>query len=153
CCGEVLDPNNLAWDNWLPDDLADLSDEERSERIVFESRVFIVANGYGTAARVILPITLDTGHTVTLGVWMSPDDPETMGETAREGGDPWIGYAFTGKLLNAVHPWPETSHTKITAQGFADRELARVVDAEDPVLKRVLTEKWPHRVVVDARGA
>lgn len=57
---------------------------------------------------------------MTLGVWMALDDPETMVNTAQQGGDPWIGYTFTGTLLNAVKPWPETSHTRITGRGFVD---------------------------------
>jgi hypothetical protein len=136
-----------------PDDFAALSAEERAAGVVFESRAFIVAEGFGAAARVILPIGLDTGHTVTLGVWVAPHDPDTMARTAREGGAAWVGYTFTGTLLNAVRPWPETVHTEITARGLVDGELARVVDAADPLLKRVLTEKWPHQDVVDARRA
>lgn len=51
CCGEVLDANNLAWDFRQPDDFGDLTAEERAKAITFESRIFIVAEGYGTAAR------------------------------------------------------------------------------------------------------
>lgn len=61
---------------------------------------------------------------MTLGVWMALDDPETMVNTAQQGGDPWIGYTVTGTLLNAVEPWPETSHTGITGRGFVDGRLA-----------------------------
>ncbi|MFS8101956.1 hypothetical protein LFM09_32990 [Lentzea alba] len=153
CCGDELSADNLAWDFVQPDDFANLSAKQRAKAITFESRVFIVAEGFGAATRVILPISLDTGHTVTLGVWVAPHDPDTMTRTAREGGAAWVGYRFTGTLLNAVEPWPEVIHTELTAQGFADGELARVVDAENPLLQRVLTEKWPHQAVVGARRA
>ena len=153
CCGETLSADNLAWDFLQPDDFAELSAKQRAAAITFESRAFIVAEGFGAAARVILPIGLDTGHPVTLGVGVAPHAPDTMARTARQGGSAWVGYTFTGTLLNAVEPWPETIHTEITARGLVDGELARVVDAADPLLKRVLTEKWPHRDVVGARRA
>jgi hypothetical protein len=48
-----------------------LSDEQRTTCIQTWTRQVVQADGYGSAIRVILPIPLDTGNLVTLGVWLA----------------------------------------------------------------------------------
>ncbi|GAB3873414.1 hypothetical protein GCM10029964_013630 [Kibdelosporangium lantanae] len=147
CCGVELGPDNLAWNYELPQVFAGATADELADAFDFRSDAFLVTRRYGVAIRVILPIRLDNDRTATLGVWMSleGEDANRVNAAARDGGEAWIGCTFTGQLLNEVRPWPETCYARITALASEDRTLARVVDSEDPVVKRMLTETWPHR--------
>src|SRR5882757_430264 len=115
CCGKVLGPNELAVDYTWPDPLADLPAATRDAAIEFYSGVFLVSK-YGVAIRVILPVHLDSGHPVTIGVWLSLHgaDGDRVNTAAREGGDAWIGCTFTGMILNDIQPWPGTYGARAT---------------------------------------
>lgn len=155
CCGADVGAENLAWDYTWPDVLADMPADERETLVRHSSRVFVVAEGYGVATRVILPIKLDNDRTATLGVWVNlaggGEQAWQIDQAVTQGGDAWIGYRITGELLNAVEPWPEVYFTEVTAVGVADGKIARVVDGTDPTLRRVLTETWPHQEFLRTR--
>jgi hypothetical protein len=85
----------------------------------------IAGQDFGGTLRVILPIGLDTGDTVPFEVWVVIDSDDLSKVASQLDPDGWTGQTCRGVLLNAVEPWPE-----------------------HPVLKRVLSEKWPRRTVV-----
>ncbi|WP_329054011.1 DUF2199 domain-containing protein [Amycolatopsis sp. NBC_01488] len=153
CCGKKLDPGHLAWNYVWPDLLAVLAKRERKKALRFHSDAFLVADGFGAAIRVILPIHLDSGHTATLGVWLGLDgeDANRVNSAARDGGAAWIGCTFDGTLLNHVPPFPDTYYSRITAVASEERTLARVTDSADEAFKRILTGTWPHAEFLRAR--
>jgi hypothetical protein len=155
CCGKVLDADSLAWDYPLPDDLAVLSEEERAASIQTWTRQIVQADGYGSAIRVILPIPLDTGDLVTLGVWLAiggAAEWDRVLDAARAGGDAWSGTTFTGRLLNAVDPWPDVYLAEAVAVVPGPNKVPRITDSANELLRRVLTGPWTHKEVVGARA-
>ncbi|MDT7797114.1 MAG: hypothetical protein QOI78_547 [Actinomycetota bacterium] len=121
CCGSVLDPDGQAWDYILPDSLSELSPRKLKKVLRFDSGVF-------------------------LGVWLGLDgeDANRVNSAARDGGDAWIGFSYTGLLLNEVRPWSGTRGLRVTATASEDWTAARVTDSEDHRIKQILTRTWPH---------
>jgi hypothetical protein len=154
CCGKVLDADNLAWDYLLPDDLMVLSDDERSAVIRVATGQIVQAAGYGNAIRAILPIPLDTGEEVTLGVWLAITEAEEWNrvlDAAKAGGEAWAGTTFTGKLLNAVQPWRNVYLAEAVAVAPGPDKVPRITASPDRLLNRVLTGPWTHKKVVRSR--
>lgn len=149
-CGKPLGAHNLAWDYPIPDPVTD-----REDAIVVRTEQVITAQGLGSYVRVILPIPVDTGHEVTLGVWMAITDGALWDRilgAGRAGGDAWAGLEFTGRLAVAVRPWPEVFGNRATARVPGVDTVPRVVASVDEPLTRVLAGDWPEQWVVEARG-
>jgi hypothetical protein len=124
----------------LPYDLAALSHEERTACIQTSTRQIVQADGNRSAIRVILPIPLDTGDLVRLGVWLALDGAEwdRVLDAAKAGGTAWSGTAFTGRLLNAVEPWPIVYLADATAIAPGPNKVARVTGSTNELLGRVI---------------
>lgn len=155
CCGKVLGPQNLAWDYPLPDDLAKLTERELAECLTVNTGQIVVAEGYGNAIRVILPVPLDTGHTATFGVWLAitaEAEWHRVVDAAGGRGEPWPGCTFTGRLLNAVAPWPEIYLASATATAPEANKVARIVASSHDKLGQVLIGPWSQHHVVAARS-
>ncbi|MFF4879530.1 hypothetical protein [Micromonospora sp. NPDC000668] len=151
----VLDADNLAWDYPLPDDLAALAEKERTASIQTLTRQIVQADGYGSAIRVILPIPLDTGDLITLGVWLAitpAAEWDRVLSAAQAGGDAWSGTTFAGVLLNAVEPWPDVYLAEAVAVVPGPNKVPRITDSASELLRRVLTGPWSHKEVVGARA-
>ncbi|QRP45915.1 hypothetical protein [Amycolatopsis sp. FDAARGOS 1241] len=67
CCGKPVSADNLAWDYEWPAPFAELP----AAQLLLRSESFIRTRDFGSAIRVILAVKLDSGHTSTLGVWLS----------------------------------------------------------------------------------
>jgi hypothetical protein len=155
CCGKQLGPNNLAWDYLLPDDLARLPEDELERCLLTSTGQIIVAEGFGNAIRVILPVALDTGHTATFGVWLAISEAaewHRIVDSAGGRGEPWPGNTFTGRLLNAVAPWPGIYLTRAVAVAPGQNKVARIAKSPDRELRRVLSRQWSQAEVVAARA-
>ncbi|MEU7826658.1 DUF2199 domain-containing protein [Catellatospora sp. NPDC049133] len=154
CCGEPLPPGNLAWDLEMPDPVAYLDDDDRAQRTLFESeQVFNIA-GLGAFIRVILPVPVEHDRTATFGVWLCvPDAKEwtRINEAARKGGSAWAGITFEGRLATALQPWPDVFGAWTRAVVPGPDQVPRLVHSHDPLLARVLTERWPEELI-RARG-
>jgi hypothetical protein len=155
CCGLPLGPDNLAWNYEWPDDLARLSGRKRRKVVRAATGMVVVATGYGNAVRAILPIPLDDGREVTLGVWLGldPADFERVCEAGATGGDAWTGLRFAGVLLNAVAPWDGVLLKPATATASEPGKVARITESADPALAAVLTGPSPHAEVLRHRGS
>lgn len=63
-CGDALDPEHPGFDIALPHLIAELSEQERGERVLVDTGAVMVADGIGNFLKVRLPIGLDDGRTV-----------------------------------------------------------------------------------------
>lgn len=118
------------------------------------TRQIVQADEYGSAVRAILPIPLDTGDLVTLGVWLALNGAEwdRVLDAARAGLSAWSGITFTGRLLNAVEPWPNVYLADATAIAPSPDRVARITGSTNELLGRVIAGPWTHKEVVAARA-
>ncbi|MDX8054525.1 GNAT family N-acetyltransferase [Lentzea sp. BCCO 10_0798] len=134
-----------------PDDFAQWTELDRYATATWYDGRVLAVQDFGTTIRVVLPISLDTGHTVLFEVWVVVDFDEgsELGAELEAGG--WSGATAKGLLLNVVEPWPEVYGAPVTFAGRPGEWLPRITGSEQPVLRRVLTEKWPVSVLALGR--
>jgi hypothetical protein len=107
--------------------------------------------GIGAFVRVLVPVHLTGGYKVTFGAWLGvhPDDLRRAYEVWPT--DDYSALALEGHLANMLPPWEaETIARPMTAAVRNTDEFPYAENSTDPFLQRVLTEEWPHELVLAA---
>ncbi|WP_405061620.1 DUF2199 domain-containing protein [Kribbella sp. NBC_01505] len=147
-CGQSIDGAHQNVRFTLPDPVLELPAAEAtpgtwmSHGTARES-VMMQVPGAGPFVRVLLPIQLDQGHTLTYGVWLavSPDDLQRTFATWWE--PEYADLRLNGLLANSIHPW-DLLYTPATATVRNPNETPYLTTSPDPSLTTVLTTTWPH---------
>ena len=113
-----------------------------------KSAVMMQVPGIGAFVRALLRVQLDTGDTVTYGVWLAvhPDDLQQI--SAAWDTPAYLDLAFDGILANAVPPWgllAEPVHAVVRDR----RHTPYCESSEHELFQRVLTESWQPDAVLD----
>ena len=109
------------------------------------------APGVGAFIRALLPVALSGGFTVTFGVWLAVHPDELWRAFAIWWEPEYETLAFDGRLANAVPPWGLLA-APVRAV-VRDRNQTPYCDSSsDERLEAVLTNEWPHDLVLDAIG-
>ncbi|MGQ5262850.1 DUF2199 domain-containing protein [Micromonospora sp. ZYX-F-536] len=90
CCGDSLEPGHPAANFQLPDAIAQLDDDELRRLVDTHTYVVLTVQGHGSYLRVILPVPLDDGRTVTFGVWVAVSE-----ESFYRARDSWASEAYS----------------------------------------------------------
>jgi len=154
CCGQRVPEGNLAWDYPEPDPLFFLSEEERAIRLTVQTPQVVIVKGLGNFIRAILPVPVEHDREATFGVWLNIPELHEWNRViaaASRGGDAWGGVKFAGRLATAVHPWPEVFGSWTQAVVPGPDTVPRLVHSTDPLLAKVLTDRWPEETIRSAR--
>ena len=113
--------------------------------------VMMQTPGVGAFVRVLLPVRLTGGHTVTFGVWLGvhPDDLQRAYEVWWE--PEYTGLVLTGLLANPLPVWGLLG-APVTAVVRHPDETPYCDSSTDQRLADVLSREWPHDPVLDALG-
>jgi hypothetical protein len=155
CCGEPLPAGNLAWDLEEPDPVVYLDEAERADRISAQTDQGFCVQGLGNFIRVILPAPVEHDRTATFGVWLcitAAADWRRIMAAGSRGGSAWAGLTFEGRLASAIEPWPDIFGAWTRAVVPGPGKVPRLVHSHDPLLARVLTERWPEDLIRSSRG-
>lgn len=110
--------------------------------------VMMMVPTVGTFVRVLLPVQLTGGYTVTFGAWLGvhPDDLQRAFSvwTAPE----YVDLRLEGRLANALPAW-DVFAVPAEAVVRDPEETPYIVHSSDELLNRVLTEAWPHEKILD----
>jgi hypothetical protein len=155
-CGDALDPQRPGFELSMPHLIAELSEEERRQRVRADAGAMIIADGVGNFLKVRLPVHLDDGRTVNFLVWAYLE-AAVIDEYVRRVHEGTLGgFQFEGLFCNAVEPWGEKllrAPVVLGGQRHNDDGSIRnteVLNSSDPLLMRVLTESWPANLVLMA---
>ena len=158
-CGAPLDPQRPGFDLPLPYLIAELSDAERQTKVRVDTGAMMIADGVGNFLKVRLAVALDDGRTVVFRTWVYLES-DVIEEFVRRVHDGSLGgFRFEGLFCNAVEPWGEALLQAPVVLGgqqqYEDGSIAitEVLDTSDPLLKRVLTERWSAQLVLGSRTA
>jgi hypothetical protein len=113
--------------------------------------VLLQVQGVGAFVRVLLPIHLTGGYTITVGTWLGvhPDDLRRAWEVWWE--PEYAALRFEGYLANAVPPWGEDVLARPATAGVRDENQAPYISSsEDRLLSSVLQDEWPHEPILVA---
>lgn len=156
-CGGRLDAEHPGFELAMPHLLAELSEEERRERVLAETDAMIIAKDVGNFLKVRLPIRLDDGRTVVYLAWVYLKAAVIDDFVQRAENGTLNGHRFEGLLCNAIDPWGEdVLRAPVVLGGQRINEddsvrLSEVLESSDPLLNKVLTETWPAAYVLGDR--
>ncbi|HEY7138869.1 MAG TPA: DUF2199 domain-containing protein [Methylomirabilota bacterium] len=149
-CGRLLDEHRRHLRFRLPQPVLEVPEGERAER-TWGNDVLMQVREVGSFVRVLVPVRLTGGYTVTYGAWLfvRPED-------LRHAWEVWWTpeYAqlrLAGLLANMLPAWESHTYGKPLAIAVRDPESAPyAVDSSDDFMRRVLQDEWPHEPILDA---
>jgi hypothetical protein len=106
----------------------------------------------GAFVRVLLPVHLTGGYTLTFGLWIAVH-PDDLQRAFRVWWTPeYSQFKLSGWLGNAVPPWGLLA-APVSAIVRNPDETPYCDESAEPTLARILTDEWPHEEVLSALPA
>ncbi len=141
----------------LPDSVLALPDQERTAGTWMThstpgESVMMQSPGVGAFVRVLLPIQLTGGYSLTYGLWLgvSPTDLKRTFEVWWQ--PEYVDLELTGTIGNAIKPWGLFGAPVVTSVRDVSQTPYCTASTEQ-ILHKVLTEQWPHQTVLGAQGS
>ena len=149
-CGRPLDEHNRHLRFRLPEPVLDVPEAERASR-TWGNDVLMQVQEVGAFVRILVPVRLTGGYTVTFGAWLGvhPDD-------LRRAYDAWWTPDYrelrlSGVLANGLPPWEERTYRKPLDAAVLDPDrVPYAATSPDVEMQRVLSEEWPHELILKA---
>jgi hypothetical protein len=156
-CGRAADEHDRHVRFSLPDPVLQLPDRERTPGTWMShaeprSSVMLQVPGVGRFVRVLLPVALTGGFTVTFGLWLGVAPADANRALEQWWAPTYPDLVLEGRIANDVQPWgllgrPATAVVR-------DPDQTPYLDSSPDIeTQRVLTEPWPHDAVLDALPA
>jgi hypothetical protein len=123
---------------------------ERAAR-TWGNDVLMQVQGVGAFVRVLVPVHLTGGYTVTFGAWLDvhPDDLRTAHAVWET--DAYQDLELVGRLANMLPPWESETLARPLRVTVRDPEHVPVAaDSTDAFLQDVISREWPHDEILAA---
>ena len=153
-CGRARDEHDRHLRLHLPDAALAVPEAERPERFWGNAELLAVRD-LGCYVRVLLPIPLTDGYSITLGTWLSVEPP-AFEAIVRAWHDPaaYAALEVDGRLANGIPPWMDEvldapAHASVRTPG----QFPFVDGSEHPLLRHVLHHVWPHEELLEVYAA
>ncbi|MFB6608858.1 DUF2199 domain-containing protein [Agromyces sp. NPDC056379] len=149
-CGHEVDLHDRNVRFRLPDPLVDVFGPDHDVWMSHpdpNAAVMMQGPGFGAFVRALLPVNLIGGHTVTYGVWVGihPTDLErafSVWESAE-----YAGLELDGFLANTIGPW-QVLGAPVHLTVRSPDETPYCDSSDDPSLRDILSNTWPHGEVL-----
>jgi hypothetical protein len=125
--------------------------ENEREARTWGNDVLMQVQGVGAFVRVLLPVRLSGGCSVTFGSWLSvsPDDLKHAYEIWWE--PEYASLRLRGTLANMLPGWETATYAKPLEVAVLDRDaVPYAVASTDAFMHKVLSDEWPHEAVLAA---
>ncbi len=149
-CGRPIEEHNRHLRFVLPEPVLDIPEDERAER-TWGNDVLMAVRDVGSFVRIVVPVRLSGGYTVTFGAWLGvhPDDVRRAHEVWES--PDYSTLELDGRLANMLPSWEEQSYGRpLRARVRHVDEVPYAVESADADLQRILTDEWPHESVLAA---
>lgn len=150
-CGRSLDEHNRHIRFKLPEPVLEIPKEEREER-TWGNDVLMAVKDLGSFVRILIPVKLSGGYTVTYSAWLSvhPSDLRKAWEVWTED-DLYVQLRLNGFLANMLPAWEDETYIKPLETAVLNPEhTPYAVDSTDEFMRRVLHDEWSHELVLAA---
>jgi hypothetical protein len=136
----------------LPDPVLEVPADERSSR-TWGSDPLLQVQGVGAFVRVMLPIRLTDGHSLTFGTWLAINPSELPSVWERWETDTYPSIVLEGYLANAIAPWGRSVFgAPATATVREPTQNPYITATTQTALAEVIEREWPYREVLEANG-
>lgn len=153
-CGRSRDEHNRHVRFRLADPVLAASEQERTPGTWMShddaaTSVMMQVPGVGPFVRVLLPVSLVGGDTVTFGLWLGVH-PDDLQRAFREWWAPtYTDLVLEGRIANNVEPWGLLARPAV-AQVRDPNQTPYLTSSTDSLTGQVLTKEWPHAEVLGA---
>ncbi len=133
-----------------PDPVLDVPADERAAR-TWGHDPLLQVQGVGAFVRVLLPIRLTDGYTLTVGTWLGINPAILRSVWEIWDTSEYASLVLDGFLANRIPPWGDhVLGAPATAKVRDPEQWPYVTDTGHADLAGVLTTEWPHDLVLDA---
>jgi hypothetical protein len=145
-----MDEHNRNLRFHLPDPVLEVPEPARSDR-TWGNDVLMQVKDVGSFVRVLIPVKLTGGYTVTFGAWLSVH-PKDLTHAWEVWWKPeYSELRLTGVLANPLPGWEAETYLKPLVAAVQDPNAIPIgVESPDEFMRRVLAEVWPHESVLGA---
>ena len=150
-CGRPLDDHNRHIRFGLPEPLLSIPEAERAA-LTWGNDVLMQVRGVGGFVRILIPVKLSGGYTVTYGAWLS-----VASEDLHKAWEVWNDNSLyqqlriSGILANMLPGWESETYIKPVETAVLNVEhTPYAVDSPDDFMRSVIQAEWPHEVVLAA---
>lgn len=150
-CGRPLDEHNRHIRFGVPEPVLSIPEKERPA-LTWGNDVLMRVEGIGGFVRILVPVKLSGGYTVTYGAWLSVEyaDLRRAWEVWKDDSR-YQQLRLTGVLANMLPAWEEETYVKpLEAAVLNVEHTPYAVDSTDEFMRRVLQDEWPHELVLSA---
>jgi hypothetical protein len=153
-CGRSRDAHNRHVRFTLPDPVLAAPQRERTAGSWLShddaaASVMMQVPGVGAFVRVLLPVSLLGGDTVTYGLWLGVDPEELQRAFSEWWAPTYPELVLEGRIANAVQPWGLLGRPATAAVRNQD-ETPYLTSSSDSLTAQVLTQQWLHDEVLGA---
>ena len=149
-CGRALDEHNRDIRFGVPEPVLSIPKEERAA-LTWGNDVLMAVKGIGGFVRILVPVKLTGGYTVTYGAWLSVDSPSLQRAWELWTDEGYKDLKLNGVLANMLPVWEDETFIKpIEAAVINVEHVPYAIASSDEFMSRVLNEEWPHEVVLAA---
>lgn len=150
-CGRPLDEHDRHIRFKVPEPVLSIPEEERAA-LTWGNDVLMQVQGVGGFVRILVPVKLTGGYTVTYGAWLSVESADL-----RRAWEVWrddFSYKqlrLNGVLANMLPGWENETYVKpLEAAVINVEHTPYAIDSADDFMRRVIKEEWPHELVLAA---
>lgn len=151
-CGRPLDDHDRHLRFRLPQPVLDaLPDGDERASKTWGNDVLTQVRGVGAFIRILIPVRLTGGYTITFGAWLGVH-PEALRHAYEVWHQPqYLDLTLDGRLANMLPPWEsETYGRPLTAAARNADHVPYASQTSDVTLARILDSEWPHELVLAA---
>jgi hypothetical protein len=135
----------------LPEPVLSIPQEDREAR-TWGNDVLMQVRDLGCFVRILIPVNLSGGYTVTFSAWLSvkPDDLRHAWEVWTDN-DLYPQLRINGILANMLPGWENETYIKPLETAVINPEhTPYAIDSTDDFMRRLLRDEWPHEPVLAA---
>lgn len=124
--------------------------DDRASR-TWGNDVLMMVKDLGAFIRVLVPIHLSGGYTVTFGAWLSVHPDELRRAYEIWFTPEYVELELDGVLANMLPLWEDQTYRRALRVTVRDPdEVPYAADSTDADLHQILTAEWPHEFVLSA---
>jgi hypothetical protein len=150
-CGRPLDEHDRHIRFGVPEPVLSIPEEERAA-LTWGNDVLMRVEGIGGFVRILVPVKLSGGYTVTYGAWLSVEYSDLLRAwEVWEDNSAYEQLQLKGVLANMLPGWESETYIKPVETAVLNVEhTPYAVDSPDEFMRRVIQDEWPHEFVLAA---
>jgi len=149
-CGRPREEHNRHIRFKLPEPVLAIPEEDR-KAITWGNDVLMAVKDLGSFVRILIPIKLSGGYTVTYSAWLSVHSSDLKRAWEVWTDDAYVDLKLFGYLANKLPTWEVETFTKpLQAAVLNVEHTPYAVDSSDEFMRRLIHDEWPHEEILAA---